>query len=320
VRGFDWRGLYETFPFVFSALAQELGRRHQYVLVDSRTGITDVGGVCTALLPTKLVLVFSPNEQSLHGAVEIGRQAALHRAVLDAGRPLPLFPLPARVDVIAEEEQTRYWLGQARRRFEHLFREVYGPERGDLSAYFEQVRIQHKPYYAFGEKIAAELSKETEAQSLTADYARFLRFLERDEARAERSGPHGGVSEAGAGDGLLLISIGGDSLWPVVKAERAELGLASVPDSDVLDIPVPRFVEPDVAHWTLLAAEIRNRLRPWINDPRYQRFHLFYRGPVVMAPLLGALIVPSKPLLIYYYENGRYRLAYTCDRRLVQSR
>jgi hypothetical protein len=41
-----------------------LGANHafavEYVLTDSRTGISDVSGICTMLLPDKLVVVFTP--------------------------------------------------------------------------------------------------------------------------------------------------------------------------------------------------------------------------------------------------------------------
>jgi MinD-like ATPase involved in chromosome partitioning or flagellar assembly len=42
-----------------------------YVLIDSRTGMTDVGGICTRQLPDAVVLLFIPNEQNLRGLVQI---------------------------------------------------------------------------------------------------------------------------------------------------------------------------------------------------------------------------------------------------------
>jgi len=38
-----------------------------YVLVDSRTGHTDIGGICTRQLPNAVVILFFPNEQNLSG-------------------------------------------------------------------------------------------------------------------------------------------------------------------------------------------------------------------------------------------------------------
>lgn len=42
-----------------------------YVLIDSRTGHTDVGGICTRQLPDAVVLMFFPNQQNLAGLSKI---------------------------------------------------------------------------------------------------------------------------------------------------------------------------------------------------------------------------------------------------------
>ncbi|NEP17811.1 MAG: ParA family protein, partial [Leptolyngbya sp. SIO4C1] len=41
-----------------------------FVFVDSRTGITDSGGICTIQIPDVLAIVFTANYQSLYGAKE----------------------------------------------------------------------------------------------------------------------------------------------------------------------------------------------------------------------------------------------------------
>jgi MinD-like ATPase involved in chromosome partitioning or flagellar assembly len=42
-----------------------------YVLIDSRTGMTDVGGICTRQLPDAVVLLYIPNEQNLRGLAQV---------------------------------------------------------------------------------------------------------------------------------------------------------------------------------------------------------------------------------------------------------
>lgn len=42
-----------------------------YVLIDSRTGHTDVGGICTRQLPDSVVVLFVPNEQNLLGLEKV---------------------------------------------------------------------------------------------------------------------------------------------------------------------------------------------------------------------------------------------------------
>lgn len=329
VRGFDWRGLYDDYPFAFAAFSRVVCAEFAYVLIDSRTGISDAGSVCTGLLPDKLVLVFAPNEQSLHGALQIGKQAVQYRALLHPEKFMPLLPLPSRIEN-AELGQTQRWITDTRRRFRALFTELYGTDSAleakdsaGAGDYFDRVRIPHTPYYAFGEKIAAEESKEAESQSLSEAFGRFVSYLQKDGAPAEHSGPHASPVALMADpirEGLLLISINGDSLRPAVDKIRAELGLIDVPDTGIVDFSSPSFVEPSVAAWTLLAKQVRDSVRPLVEDPQYERLHLFYKGPVVLAPLIGAMVVPSKPLKIYYFENGKYQLAYTCDRRLVRAR
>jgi len=44
-----------------------------YVLIDSRTGHTDIGGICTRQLPDCVIAMFYPNEQNLRGLVPVVR-------------------------------------------------------------------------------------------------------------------------------------------------------------------------------------------------------------------------------------------------------
>lgn len=116
---------------------------------------------------------------------------------------------------------------------------------------------------------------------------------------------------AGRREGLILISIGGDSIRSVVDGSRKELGLE---EADVLeDFASPGYVDG----WNELARKLRDAVRRWVETPQYGRFHLFYRGPVVLAPMLGAIIAPVKPLVLYYHEAGQYRPALTLDRRFL---
>ena len=80
-------------------LAKHLTERFAYVLVDSRTGLTDTSGICTSLFPDKLVVVFTPNRQSILGSLEVISEAARYRRESDDLRPFWVFPLPSRIDV-----------------------------------------------------------------------------------------------------------------------------------------------------------------------------------------------------------------------------
>jgi MinD-like ATPase involved in chromosome partitioning or flagellar assembly len=71
----DWQKLYSDHDGYL--LLEELKSQWEhllkfdYVLVDSRTGYTDVAGICTRQLPDAVVILFFPNEQNLGGLEEI---------------------------------------------------------------------------------------------------------------------------------------------------------------------------------------------------------------------------------------------------------
>ena len=73
----DWGELYEKHDgyLLLEDLKEQWGRIVQpdYVLIDSRTGHTDTGGICTRQLPDSVVVLFFPNEQNLRGLTEVVR-------------------------------------------------------------------------------------------------------------------------------------------------------------------------------------------------------------------------------------------------------
>jgi MinD-like ATPase involved in chromosome partitioning or flagellar assembly len=73
----DWKRLYgEKDGFLLFEDTKEGWKRElkpDYVLIDSRTGDTDVLGICTRQLPDAVVLMFTPNEQNLVGLKNVCR-------------------------------------------------------------------------------------------------------------------------------------------------------------------------------------------------------------------------------------------------------
>ena len=59
--------------FEDTKLGWEQEYKPDYVLIDSRTGDTDVRGICTRQLPDAVVLMFTPNEQNLVGLESVVR-------------------------------------------------------------------------------------------------------------------------------------------------------------------------------------------------------------------------------------------------------
>ena len=71
----DWAGLYEKRDgyLLFEDLKAQWEQtiKPDYVLIDSRTGHTDTGGICTRQLPDAVAILFFPNEQNLRGLKKI---------------------------------------------------------------------------------------------------------------------------------------------------------------------------------------------------------------------------------------------------------
>lgn len=71
----NWQDLYENHQGFL--LMEDLRSQWQnaiqpdYVFIDSRTGYTDISGICTRQLPDAVCLLFTPNKQNLNGLTQI---------------------------------------------------------------------------------------------------------------------------------------------------------------------------------------------------------------------------------------------------------
>ena len=102
----DWAKLYaeEDGYLLFEDLKQQWSHslRPDYVLVDSRTGHTDVGGICTRQLPDAVALLFFPNEQNRRGLeVVVGD---VTRESQDSGRSIQMYSIASNVPDLDDED------------------------------------------------------------------------------------------------------------------------------------------------------------------------------------------------------------------------
>lgn len=176
---FDWVDFYDQYDLAIQAFREMLISRYAYCLVDSRTGVTDISGICTTLLPEKLIAVFVPNRQNLDGLLNVVYQATEYRRLSSDLRPLAVFPLPSRMDA-AEKSLRERWRDRYQSAFEQLFERIYELGACDLSEYFDDVQIPYLSYYAYGEKIAV-LEERPDALSLSRAYKSIIeRVIDND--------------------------------------------------------------------------------------------------------------------------------------------
>ncbi|WP_308711602.1 FxSxx-COOH system tetratricopeptide repeat protein [Phytohabitans maris] len=183
VSTFDWASFYEkrkggTF---LTILREEIRREYDYVLLDSRTGLSDAAGVCTVLLPDIVVDCFTMSTQSIDGAVAVAHSIQNRRR----GAPVRVLPVPMKVE---DGEQIKLEAGRdfARIGFDHFLSQM---SPGDISRYWGDVEIPYKPYYAYEEILAAFGDRPHQENSLLAAFERLAYVL-----------TDGQVSEVGAID------------------------------------------------------------------------------------------------------------------------
>ena len=148
VSTFDWDNFYDRLGggHFFDALRDDMKTHYDYVLIDSRTGLSDIADICTVHLPDVLVDCFTLSDQSIDGAASVARQIAERYT----GRPIAIFPVPMRIDE-GEKEKADAGRALARLKFDRLPRDLSGDE---LTAYWGAVEIPYRPYYAYEETLA----------------------------------------------------------------------------------------------------------------------------------------------------------------------
>jgi tetratricopeptide (TPR) repeat protein len=181
----QWEQLFYACPALFRSFAEHLSRLFRYTLIDARSGRTDSAGVCTTLLPHKLVLMFTPGRHSLEGLQALARRATTYRrSHEDEQRPLLIYPLPSRVDSGDSAERSPWRRGDAALHiagyqpgFEALLRDCYGMQQLSLESYFNEVQLQQSRALACGEQVAVRPDQDGDRFSMARTFEALLAWL-----------------------------------------------------------------------------------------------------------------------------------------------
>lgn len=155
VRSFSWNSFFEKNAGgdLLDRWRTEWKSLYDFILIDSRTGITDTGGVCTIYLPDILVLVFSANYQSFERGMEIASGVQKARRDLAVPRPpLAVLPLPGRFDGRDEVDEAQFWLN----RFAEELKPFYDdwlPKGLKPRQILELTKIPYITKFSFGEPL-----------------------------------------------------------------------------------------------------------------------------------------------------------------------
>ena len=219
VRTFDWQDFYENWEgeLYFEWLRQQFERIADVVLIDSRTGVTEIGGICTYQLADTVVMFCAANKQSLDGTHEMAQNFMDPRVQsVRRGRPLNFLIVPARIEM-AEGDL----LDKFQEDFMGLFKDsVPRAQRIDTQELW-QLGIPYIPKYAFTEAVAV---REKDLASAAPMAAAFFRLKEAMDWLRVRQLVHtrpAGILEPGAElFGYRVLEFVGEGGWAYVYKAR----------------------------------------------------------------------------------------------------
>lgn len=130
-----------------------------FILIDSRTGVTEIGGICTIQLPDINVMLFTPTQHGLNGILDIAKRARIAQQKLPVERQKLVFlPIPTRLDTNTEFIINQSWIDK----FAHELTPLYNdwlPIEGsnevkiDKKVFIEKTKVPYVPYFSYGEKL-----------------------------------------------------------------------------------------------------------------------------------------------------------------------
>ena len=169
VQKISWADLYSDRDLggYLESLRLEFISEYDIILVDSRTGITDIGGICTAQLPDLLVLCFTTSYQSLNGAIDIAGRAIDARNRLPYGRGgLLVLPVACRVDGRDEYERAQTWRSLMATRLAPFYSSWMASRLQPIDM-IERTTIPYFSYWSFGEAVATIGERTTNPDSIS---------------------------------------------------------------------------------------------------------------------------------------------------------
>lgn len=181
VNHFDWKRFYERFGGgeFLDEMSRRLRATYDYVLIDSRTGVSDTSGICTVHLPDALVVLYTLNTQSIEGASGIAADALRQRAAVttpenmssetdSSALPFVVFPIATRVELAEKDKLTRQ-REAARKAFRHFAKGLRQIGLIDSEEdYFGSMEILYDPYYAYEEVLATIFDEPGQSHSVLA--------------------------------------------------------------------------------------------------------------------------------------------------------
>lgn len=241
----DWHGLYRACPGLLRQFRTQLAQAYRHVFIDARCGRSAAVSVCTALLPDRIVGLFTPHPASLDGLCGTVERAIAYRVSHeDEQRPLLLYPLPC-LPAGGSAESLRWRRGAGgggyQDRLEALMRTSYSRPQLSLESYCDDILLD-TTYFCGPERNAAPA-----ARTLAALRNWFGRFPWQASDAPANSHPVSAVQSTQPSHSLHVhgAAVAGRAQFPALRR------LAALPHADahrpVRAIPVRIIANPGPA-------------------------------------------------------------------------
>lgn len=161
VRSFDWQDFYKNWEgeIYFEWLRKQFDVLADAVLIDSRTGVTEMGGVCAYQMADVVVMLCAANEQNMDGTFQVLKSLSDPRLPdLRHGRKIDTIVVPARIERLAETKT----LNEFRQIFSDRFLPYMPLTVQDDPEILVRIEIPYVPLYAFEEIVAVKQSQTLE--------------------------------------------------------------------------------------------------------------------------------------------------------------
>ena len=136
----------------FEYFIEDLSQKGEIILIDSRTGVTELGGICTHHLADLVLLLTASNEQNREGSARMVE--SLNRPevrALHGGRDVAVLPIASRIDTRGGGSLAEKFVSEFGKQFADLA--TKWAQQG--VAFLELSRIPYVGAYSFQERVIA---------------------------------------------------------------------------------------------------------------------------------------------------------------------
>ncbi len=174
VLSFDWQEFFQHWEGerYFEWLREEFEAIADIVLIDSRTGVTEIGGICTYHLADTIIMFCTSNQQSIEGTYDMARRfSAPEIEFLRSERPLNTLIIPARI-----ERAEGQFLDEFHQHYMMQFQEFMPYIEGGIERVW-QLGIPYIPRYAYQEKVAVRESDRASSQDMVTVFSNLTQVM-----------------------------------------------------------------------------------------------------------------------------------------------